>query len=198
MKMQLVMILAIVLTSCFKNSKVAENQKSLGQDNTEIVDQNLSNGKLKDSVLIENKVMHAFSQIDNKDEFYICIKGKSILDGKMIFRITKSDGTELLNEEFPSYLLMGYGFEGDLNSKNDKEDHIKSRIKDFFNESNFIYPAIKSDETFDQDYSDKEIWDEIKSDKTIIGFSYLIGEEDGRKIAFSKKKGKVIMYFNCC
>jgi len=192
------MILAITLTSCFKNSKNSENKKNEEHSNVEIIDQNLQNGTFKDSVLIENKVMHAFSQIDNKDEFYICIKGKSILDGKMIFKITKSDGTELLNEEFPSYLLMGYGFEADTNSEKDKEDYIKKRIKDFFNEINFIYPAIKSDETFDEDYSDKEIWDEIKSDQTVIGFSYLIGEEDGRKIAFSKKKGKVVMYFNCC
>jgi len=198
MKIHLVMILAIVLTSCLKNSKLAENQKLAGQGNTEIIDQSLSNGTFKDSVLIENTVMHAFSQFDNKDEFYICIKGKSITDGKMIFKITKSDGTELLNEEFPSYLLMGYGFEGDMNSEKDKEDYIKSRINDFFNESNFIHPAIKSDETLDEDYSDKEIWDEIKSDQTIIGFYYLIGEGDGRKIAFSKKKGKVVMYFNCC
>ena len=199
MRTQFLMFLVILLTSCFKNSKVTELQKlTTGQVNTEIENKSKKTDAIEDSVLIENKVMHAFSKIDNKDEFYICIKGKSILDGKMIFKITKSDGTELLNEEFPSYLLMGYGFEGDMNSAKDKEDYIKSRIKDFFNENNFIYPAIKSDENFDEDYSDKEIWNEIKSDLTVIGFSYLIGEEDGRKIAFSKNKGKVVMYFNCC
>ena len=199
MRTQFLMFLVILLTSCFKNSKVTELQKlTTGQVNTEIENKSKKTDAIEDSVLIENKVMHAFSKIDNKDEFYICIKGKSILDGKMIFKITKSDGTELLNEEFPSYLLMGYGFEGDMNSAKDKEDYIKSRIKDFFNENNFMYPAIKSDENFDEDYSDKEIWNEIKSDLTVIGFSYLIGEEDGRKIAFSKNKGKVVMYFNCC
>jgi hypothetical protein len=116
----------------------------------------------------------------------------------MIFKITKSDGTELLNEEFPSYLLIDYGFEGDVNSVKDREDYLKRRIKDFFNDRNFLYPAVKQDENYDEDYSDKDIWDEIKSDHTIVGFSYLIGEEDSRKIAFSKKKKKVVMYFNCC
>ena len=46
MKIHLVMILAIALTSCLKNSKVAENQKSVGLSNTEIIDQSLSNGTL--------------------------------------------------------------------------------------------------------------------------------------------------------
>ena len=73
-----------------------------------------------------------------------------------------------------------------------------SRIEGFFNENNFLNPAIKKDEKFDPDYSDKETWDEIQSDKAAIGFSYLLGEEDGRKIAFSKKKRIVVMYFNCC
>lgn len=198
MKVYLVVILVIVVTSCFKNSNVTENQKLTEQSNTAIIDQNQSNGTLNDSVLIENRVMHAFSQVDNKDEFYICIKGKSILKGKIIFKITNSDGIELLNEEFPSYLMMDYGFVGDMNSLKDCEDYIKNRIKDFFNEKYFICPAIKSDENFDESYSNKEIWDEIKSDQTRIGFSYLIGEEDGRHISFSKKKGKVVIYFNCC
>lgn len=198
MKIYLIMISTLVLTSCFEKSALSENQKSAGKDNTETIDQNLSNGTPKDSILIENRVKHAFSQVDSKDEFYICIKGKSILDGKMIFKITKSDGTVILNEEFPSYLLMNYSFVGDENSEKDKEEYIKSRIMNFLNESNFIHPAIKPDEVFDEDYSHKEIWEEIKSDQTLTGFSYLIGEEDGRKIAFSKKKGKAVIYFNCC
>ena len=64
--------------------------------------------------------------------------------------------------------------------------------------NNFINPAIAADDKFEADYSDKEIWDDIKSDPTAIGFYYMLGEEDGRRIAFSKKTGKVLMYFNCC
>jgi hypothetical protein len=197
MRIKYLMILAILLTSCFKNLKVTDSLTT-GQSITEIVNDSSMTYAINDSVIIENKVMHSFSQMDNKDEFYICIKGESIIEGKMIFKITKSDGTELLNEEFPSYLLIDYGFEGDVNSVKDREDYLKRRIKDFFNDRNFLYPAIKTDENFDEDYSNKDIWDEIKSDDTIVGFSYLIGEEDSRKIAFSKKKKKVVMYFNCC
>jgi hypothetical protein len=80
----------------------------------------------------------------------------------------------------------------------DSEKYIRNRIKEFFEEKNFKYPAIKQDEVLDEDYSDKEIWNDIQSDRTAIGFFYLIGEEDGRTIAYSKKTKKVVMYFNCC
>jgi hypothetical protein len=80
----------------------------------------------------------------------------------------------------------------------DTEKYMRNRVKEFFDEKNFNYPAIKQDEVFDEDYSDMEIWNDIKSDRTAIGFYYLIGEEDGRTIAYSKKTKKVVMYFNCC
>lgn len=152
----------------------------------------------EDSVLIENKIMHSFSQIDRKDEFYICIKGKSITDGTVIFRITNTDGKEIYHEEFHSNLLINYDFDGNFNSKKDTEKFIKARIKDFFNEKYYEFPAIELDSDFSGNYSEKEIWDDIKSDRTAIGFIYLIGEEDNRGIAFSKKNGKVVMYFSCC
>lgn len=151
-----------------------------------------------DSILIEQQVSHDFSQVGKKDKFFICIRGKSIIEGQVIFKITSHDNREILREEFPSYLLMNYGFIGDLESEKDRVKYMTSRIKEFFKEKNFHSPAIIEDEVFNEDFSDKEIWTDIKSDGTAIGFNYLIGEEDGRKIAFSKKKNKIVMYFNCC
>ena len=83
-------------------------------------------------------------------------------------------------------------------SVKDQENFIKSRVLEFFDEKNFKTPAIKSDEVFDEDYSDKDIWESIKNDKHAIGFYFLIGEEDGRSIAYSKRLKKVVLYFNCC
>ncbi|MFA6127877.1 MAG: hypothetical protein WC699_11270 [Bacteroidales bacterium] len=181
---------------------------TIGSDGTEL--QSLSVGKtligknvlqaatITDSILIEQRAWFDFSKVGQKDEFYICIRGKSIAEGNVIFTITSHDKTTILREEFPSNLLIGYGLDGDQNSVKDREDYIKNRIKDFFGEKNLSYPAIKQDEVFDEDYSDKEIWNDIKSDQTAVGFFYLIGEEDGRNIAYSKKTKKVVMYFNCC
>jgi hypothetical protein len=70
MRIHYLMILAILLTSCFKNSKVTESQAT-GQLITEIANDSPMTYAIDDSVIIENKVMHSFSQKDYKDEFYI-------------------------------------------------------------------------------------------------------------------------------
>ena len=197
MKVQQIILIAFLLSTGMKSSYGIKIQ-STQTVSTVKTKENLKTSPSIDSILIESRVEHEFSQIDKKDEFYICIRGKSIVEGRVIFKIVRSDKTVILEKEFPTYLLMNYGFDGDLNSIKDREKYMISRIEEFFNEKNFLYPAIKKDEQFDQDYSDKETWDEIKSDQTAIGFSYLVGEEDGRKIAFSKKQKKVVMYFNCC
>ena len=197
MKVQYIILIFFFL-SISKTSSYGIEFQTAPTSSTVAIKEDLKTSPSIDSILIESKVEHEFSQIDKKDEFYICIRGKSIVEGKVIFKIVRSDKTVILEKEFPTYLLMNYGFDGDLNSIKDREKYMISRIEGFFNEKNFLYPAIKKDEQFDEDYSDKEIWNEIKSDQTAIGFSYLIGEEDGRKIAFSKKQKKVVMYFNCC
>jgi hypothetical protein len=47
--------------------------------------------------------------------------------------------------------------------------------------------SISSGGKYFEDYSEREIWDGIKSNKTAIGFHYTLGEGDGRSIAYSKK-----------
>lgn len=188
MKIRYWILIVFFLTVNIKNS----TGQSLSVKNE------LQSVTINDSILIEQRAIHNFSNADKKDEFYVCIKGKSIVEGKVIFTIINHDKITILREEFPSYLLMNYGFEGDLKSEKDREKYMRYRINEFFEEKNFKYPAIKQDEIFDEDYSDKEIWNDIQSDGTAIGFFYLIGEEDGRTIAYSKKTKKVVMYFNCC
>ena len=85
-----------------------------------------------------------------------------------------------------------------MNSTKKERKYIKDKLDKFFNEDNFHQPAIAANDSFDEDYTKKEIWDDIISDRTAIGFYYLIGEEDGRHIAYSKKLGKVVLYYNCC
>lgn len=149
-------------------------------------------------ILAEKKSTHFFSDTTDKDEFHIYLKGKSILEAIVQFKITSPTGDVLLEEEFPSHYLIGYGLFGDEITDEKKEKYITNRISTFLDEENFLMPAIDPNELFDADYSDKIIWDDIKSDKNAIGFYYLVGEEDGRTIAFSKKMKKVVQYFGCC
>lgn len=151
-------------------------------------------------LLIENKVFHAFSSPSKKDEFHIIITGKSLLKGKVVFTITNSAGKNLLREEFDANYLLGYDFTGNINSQKETDAFIQKRIKEFFSEEKFSVPAIEDDTIFEDQsyYIDKETWEEVKSNKEAIGFYYLLGKEDGRHIAFSNKKGKVVMVYNCC
>ncbi|MDF3028968.1 MAG: hypothetical protein K0S23_3275 [Fluviicola sp.] len=154
----------------------------------------------KSDILIENKVLHAFSDPSKKDEFRIAISGKSLLKGKVLFTITNSEGKNLLREEFDANYLLGYDFTGNINSKKETDAFIQKRIREFFSEDRFNTPAIEEDVVFEDQsyYIDKETWEEVKANKQSIGFYYLLGSEDGRHIAFSGKKGKVVMFYNCC
>jgi hypothetical protein len=200
MKLRQVIIIVFLLASCFEHL-TANGPQTLtnGQFNEDYGKTESFALMTNDSTLIEKKTKHKFSQIDTKDEFSICVKGESLLKGKVIFTITNFDGIEIFKEEFPSLYLIGYDLPQGINApKKDQDDFIKKRVNEFFDAKNFKTPAIISDEIFDEDYSEKEIWDEIKTDKYAIGFYFLIGEEDGKNIAYSKRLKKVVVYLTCC
>ena len=151
------------------------------------------------SILKTNCVAHKFSHPDKLDTFIVYIKGKTILDGEVTFIIKDFNGVEIFKETFPSKYLIDFGLDnGSSESENNKTIYIEQRITKFFEEENFIEPAIKLNEEYIEDYSDKAVWEDIHSDQTSIGFHYLLGEEDNRLIAYSKKMKKVVIYFNCC
>ena len=157
------------------------------QEKTEIIEK----------ILLENKVKKHFSNAKTKDNFRITITGTSILEGKMTFEIIDSKGKEILKEEYPSYYLIGFVLYDD-EPKEKQELYIKKRVAEFFKNDNFFTPAIPTTEKYDEDYSDKKVWNTIKSDQTSVGFYYLIGEESGNRIAYSKNDNKVVIYFSCC
>jgi hypothetical protein len=146
-------------------------------------------------IIIRNSTLHAFSNPNKKDTFQIEVSGKSLLDGIVYFRIISFSGQEIYKISCDANDLIGYGL-SDNSTNKEKEKFIKDRINNFFNKDNFLIPAIKKTDEYDQDYSDKDVWLDIKSDPTAIGFYYLIGEEDNREIAYSKKNKKVIIYMN--
>ena len=116
----------------------------------------------------------------------------------MVFKIIDFEGAEILNETYPSNVLIsGYIFDEKSTSKK-LEEYIKKRVSEFFKEDNFSNPALSVDSKFDSDYSDKKNWTDIKSDSSAVGFYYLIGLENGCRISYSKKQKQVLKYFCCC
>lgn len=149
--------------------------------------------------LLENMVYRSFSNNSTKDKFTISIFGSSITEGTMKFTISNSDGLTIHTVEFPSNYLIGYGLiSATPPTLKEEEDYIKKRGDEFFDDDNFSRPAIGTNEGVDTDYSNEEDWNDIRCDQTAVGFYYLIGEEAGCRIAYSKKNGRTIKYFCCC
>ncbi len=191
-----------ILFSCGESTR-EEAKKSVEMDEPQTEEPSKTKTELPDEkseYLIENKVLHAFSDPSKKDEFRIVVTGKSLLKGKVIFTITNSEGKNLLKEEFDADYLLGYDFTGDIHSQTQTDAFITKRVNQFFSKEKFSVPAMEENVVFEDQsyYIDQETWEEIKSDKKAVGFYYLLGKEDGRHIAFSKKKGKVVMFYNCC
>lgn len=189
-------IIAGLIVSCSHQKK--ESVTEFRQVTTQIIEKNETLVKVEQKEwLLQNSIERKFSNSTAKDRFVISIVGKTILEGEMILQIFNSDGKELLNEKHPSSHLIGYGL--DQNAPiTDKENYIKKRVNEFFNDEYFSEPAISIEEQYDMDYSDEIIWTDIKSDTTTVGFYYLIGEERGCRIAYSKKKNEVVTFFCCC
>jgi hypothetical protein len=190
---------SLAMTSCGDNSsKKEDKEKEIIETGGEPNES--AEATEKSDFLIENKILHTFSDPSKKDEFRIVITGKSLLKGKVLFTITSSERKNLWKEEFNGDFLLGYDFTGNINSQKETDAFIQKRIKEFFGKDRFSTPAIEDDITFEDQsyYIDKETWEEVKANKKAVGFYYLLGSEDGKHIAFSKKKGKVVMFYNCC
>lgn len=147
--------------------------------------------------LYANRAVHPFSSADKPDTFQIAIRGESIITGQVYFQITNPAGQRIYAVDFPATYLLDYGFSESITPQKE-EQYIKQRIDAYFKPANFSQPAIPAGNSFEADYSDKSIWQAIKADPSAIGFSYLIGKEDGRQIAYSKTLKKVVLYYNCC
>ena len=94
------LLFSIAISACGNKSEPKEAPEATGSPKTETTGDTEDSGEnsVKSEFLIENKKLHAFSNPEKKDVFFIGIKGKNLLDGKVILTITSSDGKQLLSE----------------------------------------------------------------------------------------------------
>jgi hypothetical protein len=135
------------------------------------------------------------------DTFELVARGNDTLNSIVTFSIRTIEGDTIFSETFPATDLIGYNLLETEQLKITDVMRLKvilKRFETFFDSTNFYQPAIKHSDVCDSSYSDVSVWNDIKSDQTAIGFHFLIGEENGRSIAYSKAKRKVVVYFSCC
>ncbi|MEJ8758010.1 hypothetical protein WG947_13445 [Pontibacter sp. H259] len=148
-------------------------------------------------IVKESIKRHTFSDPTTQDIFIVKLVGDSVQTAAVTFEITDSKGKQLYTDTFEANYLLNYDLKENATAT-ERDAFIHARIDSFFVDVNFKDPAIKPDMTFDPNYSDKKIWDDVQADTSAIGFYYLKGKEDGRWIAYSKAQQKVVLYFNCC
>ncbi len=147
--------------------------------------------------LAQNERLHTFSDPEKQDTFRITLWGNKPQVAMAKFEIISSSGQVIYKDEFEANYFFDYNLQENATPQ-EKEQFILDRVANFFADENFIKPAIKSNHTFDPNYSDEQIWNAVKAEKGAIGFHYQLGKEDGRWIAYLKQQNKVVLYFNCC
>ncbi len=145
------------------------------------------------------EVLQFFSNPDSKDKFRLHMKGDNILTSDIKLEIITSTGEIIFTHDIKAVDLIGYGLLNiDSPSVEQKENYILKRFYNFLDESNFLSPAIASDEELDDDYFKAEYFEEIKEQTESVSFYYLLGEEYMRRITFLRKEKKVVEYWSCC
>jgi len=148
----------------------------------------------------EHKAEYSFSNQTSKDIFKLESDGFDPLQSTIKFTITNNKGEVFFEESFKSDLLIDDKIYDQVQNptNDDKKRYVINRMKTFFDVNSFSMPAITDEDEFTAEYSDRSIWEDIKSDTSSVGFYYLLGSVNGKSIAYSKKQNKVVVFFNCC
>ncbi len=149
---------------------------------------NVSKGNEK--VLLTNIQTHFFSDISKQDTFKLILTGDSLKTAAAHFAIVSYNGKMIYYDEFEGEDLMGI---------ENTDNAIKAKAASFFNDSNFVVatktPAVST--CGDNGIPDSVNWFDIHRDKNVIGFHYFFeGEVDDNYIAWSKKQGRVVVYWH--
>ncbi len=139
---------------------------------------------------------HIFSHPTEPDHFKLEFQDTNLLQSFARFTITNPHGEIIYQDSLSAGDLeasMVYEMKMPIATADERVEFIRKRVKEFFDEKHFSTPAVAPNDSYDQTFGDETTWQTIKNDKNAVGFSYLIGKEYGRRIAYSKLKNKVMV-----
>ncbi|XWN38002.1 MAG: hypothetical protein ROO71_03525 [Balneola sp.] len=154
----------------------------------------------QENILLKVETNRNFSSPDSEDLFQLILVGDSVRTGEVTFNIISHSGDTLLNSVYKAYAFNNKYVYIDGSATQISEE-ITNNLNSFFAPSNFRSPAIGKDEIeehVDEDYTNLEIWKDIKSDKTAISFTYSLYGEYTNSIAYSKSRGEIVSIWSCC
>ncbi|MET4083225.1 hypothetical protein ABIB40_003194 [Pedobacter sp. UYP30] len=155
----------------------------------------------KETTLIKNAssvVIKSFSNLTKLDTFRLNLSGTKPKEMTLTFSITNYKGQEIYSKVLKGEELLGSTDPNvDLRKEKDQIRFLTTIASQFFNEDNFLEPAVMPDDKPDSYAPDKAFYDELKATK-LNGFKYRLGKENNIYIAWSEKEQKVKVYYNCC
>ncbi|WP_400193728.1 hypothetical protein [Hymenobacter sp. B81] len=143
------------------------------------------------------RARHLFSSPSAPDLFQLVLRGDSLLSSEATFSITAADGTVIFRETLSSADLeaaLVYEMTRPGATKAEREAYLRRRMDEFFAEKNFRRPAIGPQENYQPGLTDRATWDDLRRRPDAWSFRYLVGKEDGRRIAWSPLKKQVVRY----
>lgn len=150
-------------------------------------------GKIADQV-----VLKPFSDTARVDTFKVSLTGEVLEDMNISFTITAHRGQQIYHKAFKATDLIGnYKYTVDLKKERNQMAFIKEEFKLFFEEENFLEPAVTENENPDKNVPDVGFYNELKK-SGLNGFKYRSGKETSVYIAWSESAQKVKIYYNCC
>ncbi|MFC5271541.1 hypothetical protein [Adhaeribacter terreus] len=141
------------------------------------------------------KRTHHFSDPTKPDNFALHLTGPSLLKSTIHFTITDPKGTTIFLDTLTAADLeasMVYEMKTNKPTEQEREAFVKKRLNEFFDDKNFSTPAIAPNDMYDRIYGNEKSWNAIKNDPKSISFNYLIGKENGQRIAYSRLEKKVM------
>lgn len=152
---------------------------------------------LRDTLRVA-RLTHNFSRPKGPaDKFQLIFRGPSILEGTAEFTITDPAGQvifrEMLTEPDLEAALV-YEMKGPTATRAERETFVLRRIDRFFLAAQFHTPAVAARDAFPSEVEnlDRATWADLQKRPDAIGFEYLKGKEDRRRIAWSPLKKQTV------
>lgn len=146
----------------------------------------------------QNIMVRPFSDSLKADTFKVRIEGSKPKDMQLAFSIRSFEGRQIYHASIRATdLFKNYDATINLDKKNNQLKFLKEEISRFFDEENFMEPAVTEQESPDQHVPDKAFFEQLKTDR-LNGFIYRLGKEQKIYIAWSVTEKKVKPYYVCC
>ncbi|WP_316789271.1 hypothetical protein [Pedobacter frigoris] len=146
----------------------------------------------------EKTITKPFSDSLKSDTFKVKLDVNSPKETRLIFTVTSFEGKLIYEEDIKADdLFKNYDATIDLKKKKNQIKFLNEELDRFFDEENFMEPAIMENEVPDQYVPDKDFYEELKK-SGLNGFIYRLGKENKIYIGWSAKDKKVKTYYNCC